>query len=91
MRPGTQSLAINAPFFGFVKQARTTFGGRVGLEDVGIYYSSSLILENITPQGFPDMDNQAHSSGYYGWATALANLHQQDPLIWSGKNPPATR
>jgi len=74
---GTQSVAINGGFTGFVKSARGTFGARDFLADVGIYYSTSSILEYMTPLGFYDMNNQPHTGAYNGWGTALGNLHYQ--------------
>ena len=73
----TQSFMINAPFFGFVKNARATFGLRDAVTDIGIYYSTSSILEFMTPYGFYDMNNQPHTGAYNGWGTALGNLHYQ--------------
>jgi hypothetical protein len=73
----TQDETINGGFFGFVKNARATFGLRDTVADIGIYYSTSSILEFMTPFGFYDMNNQPHTGGYNGWGTALGNLHYQ--------------
>lgn len=73
----TQDTAINSGFFSFVKSARGIFGARTPRSDIGLYYSASSLLANMTPSGFLDMDNQAHAGGFFGWATALGNLHWQ--------------
>ena len=73
----TQSLAINAPFFAFVKDARKTFATRDLVQDIGVYYSSSSMLAFFTPAGAQNMDAQQHQFGFWGWATALGNLHYQ--------------
>jgi len=77
----TQSKAINAPFFGFVKEARKTFAGRDLAQDIGVYYSSSSLIAYMTPAGFLDMDAQQHQFGFWGWTTALGNLHYQYRVI----------
>ncbi len=73
----TQHETVNREFFGFVKRARSTFGGRDSLTDVGLYYSSSSILASMTPAGFRDMDHQPHMGAYNGWGAALGSLHCQ--------------
>ena len=86
----TQDTGINGNFFSFVKMARTTFGARQPLADIGLYYSSSSLLANMTPAGFPDMDNQPHGGAFFGWATALGNLHCQFRPIPEWKISPDT-
>jgi len=73
----TKSKAINGAFFGFVKNARETFGDRQDVADVGIYYSSSSILANMTLRHFVDMESQPHAGAFWGWGTALGELHYQ--------------
>ncbi len=73
----TQDIAINSGFFSFVKSVRGIFGAREPRADIGLYYSASSLLANMTPSGFLDMDNQPHAGGFFGWATALGNLHCQ--------------
>jgi hypothetical protein len=68
---------VNAGFFEFVEQVAPQFGGRVPVEDVGVYYSSSTILRRYTPGGFQDLNNQSHQFAFWGWATALGELHSQ--------------
>lgn len=67
----------NAAFFKFVKDARPTLGRRVPVEEIGIYYSSSSLLAFMTPAGFLDVNHQPQQFGYYGWGTALDELHYQ--------------
>ena len=73
----TQSTAINGAFFGFVKAARETFGARQDAADVGLYYSSSSVLAQMTPRWFADLDAQPHAGAFWGWGTALGSLHYQ--------------
>ena len=72
-RLGTQAYA---DFFAFVGEAREHFGRRVPLARTGIYYSSSSLLAFMTPGGFVDFNRRPHQFGYYGWATALHDLHE---------------
>ncbi|MBX3175916.1 MAG: hypothetical protein KF886_01005 [Candidatus Hydrogenedentes bacterium] len=65
-----------ADFFAFVGEAREHFGRRVPLARTGIYYSSSSLLAFMTPGGFVDFNRRPHQFGYYGWATALHDLHE---------------
>jgi len=67
----------NASFFKFVKEVRPTFGQRVPVQDIGVYYSSSSLLSFLAPAGFQDINRQPHSQGFYGWCTALGELHYQ--------------
>ena len=79
--PHTPTVAgndeVNAAFFKFVGDAKPTYGRRVPIQDVGLYYSSSSILATMTPLGFRDMENQPHQFGHWGWGTALGELHYQ--------------
>lgn len=65
-----------AEFFAFVGQAREHFGQRRPVARTGIYYSSSSSLAFMTPGGFFDFDRRPHQFGFYGWATALQDLHE---------------
>jgi len=67
----------DAGFFEFVEQTTPVFGDRVPVEDIGIYYSSSSILRWYTPGGCLDFDDQPHQFGFWGWGTALGELHYQ--------------
>lgn len=73
--------AIHSAYFGFIQSARETFGERVPVEEVGIYYSSSSILAFMTPGGFLDHANQPHQFAVYGWGTALGELHYQYRMV----------
>jgi hypothetical protein len=73
----TGSPEINTDFFDFVSQVDTLFSKRYAVEDVGIYYSSSSLLNQILPGGVLDFDNQPHQFANWGWATALGHLHYQ--------------
>lgn len=73
----TQSGEINRSFFGFVKNARAIFGDRQDVADVGIYYSTSSVLAQMTPRFFADLDTQPHAGAFWGWGTALGELHYQ--------------
>jgi hypothetical protein len=63
-------------FFAFVGRSRKAFGTRVPLARTGIYYSSSSLLAFMTPGGFIDFNRRPHQFGYYGWATALHDIHE---------------
>jgi hypothetical protein len=80
--------AVNAPFFGFVEQAAAQYGGRVPVEDVGVYYSSSSLLRRYTPGGYPSIDVQPHQFAVWGWGTALAELHYQYRMVPEWKLTP---
>jgi hypothetical protein len=67
----------NAEFFEFAAQVAPIYGARVPVADVGIYYSSSSVLRQLTPRGFVNHDAQPHQFGFWGWATALGELHVQ--------------
>ena len=80
--------ATNAGFFDFVSKAVRDYGNRTPDEDVGIYYSSSSILREMTPKGFIDQNRQPHQFGFWGWATALGELHYQYRAIPEWKLTP---
>lgn len=86
----TQNVNINSSFFGFVKKSRKIFAARKSVSDVGIYYSSSSILADMTPLHFSDMDNQSHAGAYWGWSTALGALHYQYRGVPEWKLSPET-
>jgi hypothetical protein len=68
---------IYSSFNTFVKSVNSTFGERVPVEEVGVYYSSSSLLMQMTPGGIPNLDDQPHQFAMYGWGTALGDLHYQ--------------
>lgn len=67
--------ADNAAFFAFVERVAPEYGGRTPVEDIGIYYSSSSALRDMTPGGIRNHADQPHHFGLLGWATALGELH----------------
>ena len=67
--------ATDAAFFGFVRRAATTFGDRLPIEEVGLYFSSSSQLAALTPGGVLDFNNQTHAFSFWGWGTALTWRH----------------
>jgi hypothetical protein len=67
----------NAAFFEFVGQAAPVYGDRVPIETVGLYYSSSSALRQLTPGGFDEFNAQPHQFSFWGWGTALTELHCQ--------------
>ncbi len=69
-------LATDSAFFGFVEQAAPVFGNRVPVEDVGLYYSSSSLLRQFKPAGY-NHEIQSHQFAFWGWGTALGELHYQ--------------
>ena len=62
-------------FFTFVGKARERFGRRVPHARTGVYYSASSLLAFMTPGGFLDFNARPHQFGFYGWATALHDMH----------------
>jgi len=68
---------VNSDFFEFVSQVESNFGKRVPVEDIGIYYSSSSILNQMFPGGVKSFNAQPHQFANWGWATALGQLHYQ--------------
>jgi hypothetical protein len=81
---------VNAAFFKFVGEAKSTYGRRIPVQDVGLYYSSSSILAYMTPLGFLNMESQPHQFGHFGWGTALGELHYQYRPIPEWKLNPET-
>lgn len=65
-----------ADFFAFVGEARKHFGQRRPIARTGLYYSSSSLLAFMAPGGFLDFNARQHQFGYYGWATALHDMHE---------------
>lgn len=81
--------ATNAAFFDFVEQAAPVYGNRVPIEKVGLYYSSSSVMRQLTPGGFVDFDGQPHQFSFWGWGTALTELHVQYRAVPEWKLTPA--
>ncbi len=71
------TTAGNTAFFSFVESATPSFGDRIPVEDVGIFYSSSSILQRMVPGGFYSHGTQPHQFAVYGWGTALGEMHHQ--------------
>ena len=44
---------------------------------MGVYYSSSSQLLELLPGGFRNHADQTHSFAFWGWGTALGQLHVQ--------------
>ena len=66
----------NRDFFAFVQRARGEFGAREPVQPrIGVLYSSSSVLCGIAPGGFVDFARQPHMFAFYGWTTALEELH----------------
>jgi hypothetical protein len=82
--------STTAAFNEFVGSARTTFGPRTGVEEIGLYYSSSSELAHLTPNGWPDKSGSLHSLSFLGWGTALSWLHDQWRAIPEWKLTPET-
>jgi len=72
---------VNADFFNFVAHVETNFGTRIPVEDIGIYYSSSSILNQMFPGGVKNFNSQPHQFALWGWATALEELQYQHKVI----------
>jgi hypothetical protein len=69
--------ATNAAFFSFVVSVEPLFGARTPIEDVGVYYSSSTLLRQHTPGDYLNFNAQPHQCAFWGWTTALGELHYQ--------------
>jgi hypothetical protein len=66
----------NKQFFTFLTEAKQRFGARVPIHpEIGVYYSSSSLLAHTTPGGHADFNRQPHQFAFYGWCTALEELH----------------
>jgi len=59
----------------FIAQIDPVIRGRVAIEEVGLYYSTSSQLMEMLPGGFRDHNDQPHSFAVYGWGAALTALH----------------
>lgn len=76
--PGNRTAgnpAADGAFFQFVRRAAPVFKDRQPVEEVGLYYSSSSQLMEMLPGGFRDHQRQPHSFAFWGWGTALTQLH----------------
>ena len=76
--PGGRTVgntAVNSEFFAFLRRIAPIFQDRQPVEEVGVYYSSSSQLMEMTPGGFRDHNHQPHSFAFWGWGTALSQLH----------------
>ena len=76
--PGGRTVgnaAVDSEFFAFLRRVAPLFGDRRAVEEAGIYYSSSSQLMEMTPGGFRDHNHQPHSFAFWGWGTALSQLH----------------
>lgn len=71
----------NAAFFAFVERIAPHYGARTAIEDIGLYYSSSSALRDMTPGGTVDFGDQSHHFELLGWATALGELHLQYGIL----------
>ncbi len=67
----------NAAFFKFVERVAPVYGKRLPFEEIGLYYSSSSVLRQMTPGGYADHTRQPHQFSLWGWGTALGELHHQ--------------
>jgi hypothetical protein len=65
----------NAEFFHYVDTITTEFMDRTPIAEVGVFYSSSSILSTVAPGGFINHANQIHQFDFWGWTTALEELH----------------
>ena len=77
---GTPQAQTN--FFRFVAQtAAPSFGNRVPVEEVGIYFSSSSVLTAALPGDASNFSKQDHLFAVWGWGTALSELHYQYRIL----------
>lgn len=79
------TTASNQAYFNFVASCKPDFAKRMPAADVGIFYSSSSTLYFVTPGSYADMNHQPHQLAYYGWGTALDELHYQYRAILEWK------
>jgi hypothetical protein len=78
-RPQTAGTdATTASFNAFLGSARSVFGQRTDVAEIGLYYSSSSELAHLTLNGWPGRSRgPAHALSFLGWGTALSWLHYQ--------------
>jgi hypothetical protein len=69
--------ATTAAFNAFVGQARETFGERIPVTEIGLYYSSSSELAHLAPGGWPDKQEPLHTQTFQSWGAALTAHHYQ--------------
>ena len=77
-------------FNGFVESAAPVFGDRIPCQRIGLYYSSSSVLRQMTMQNRLNFNDQPHHFELWGWGTALDQLHQQYRVIPEWKLTAAT-
>jgi hypothetical protein len=86
---GTPALQTN--FLKFVaKIAAPAFGARLPVEEVGIYLSTSTILNTALPGDSSNFNGQYHQYSLWGWGTALSQLHYQYRIVPEWKLNAAT-
>jgi len=67
----------NIAFFNFVSKAAPILGARIHLPEVAVYYSSSSVLHDWTPNGPYNSNNQTHNLAFHGFGILLSALHIQ--------------
>ena len=80
----------NRNYFGFIKDNKATWGKRLPVEEIGVYWSSSSELHQMTPAGFANFDLRPQMFAHWGWGTALSELHYQFRAIPEWKLTPET-
>ena len=80
----------NRDYFGFIKDNKATWGARLPVEEIGLYWSSSSEIYQMTPGGFANFDLRPQMFAHWGWGTALSELHCQYRAIPEWKLTPET-
>lgn len=65
----------------FIHASKTLWGDRQPLARIGLVYSPSSRLADLTPGGIVDFGGQQHAFDLIGWGTALSELHLQYTVI----------
>jgi hypothetical protein len=82
--------ATTAAFNAFVGKARETFGERIPVAEIGLYYSSSSELAHLAPGGWPGKKEAQHTRSFQAWGAALTEQHYQWRAIPEWKLTPET-
>jgi hypothetical protein len=71
----TGSVATHWWLNTFMRSRETALADRTPVGDVGVVFSPDCQLYELAPGGFPDMDQQPHVFGHWGWGTVLMEAH----------------
>ena len=69
------TLSSHASWNAFLSESARIHGRRKTRATIGVVFSPDCQLGLLTPGGFPDLDEQPHIFGHWGWGTAIIDAH----------------